>query len=719
MARSREREVIIHVLDQQVESANDSRLAEARIGWSWIALTVFAVAVFALAFYGARGSAWGRLEDALHLFPSGFPSQPAPGEHPTTAYQIAELLAPFVALFLSLKLVTTVFARNLNALRARLRRRHAVVVGLGATGLAAVRAFHARGIAVTGIDRSPSATAVGAMSAAGALTIHGDGREAETLDGAAARRAAYVVAATGDDAANAAIAAAATRLPAGGGPRSVFAHIADPELSYLLRSAALAATGARVHVFNAYDLWGRCLVDAVPELRGPAPPCVVVFGDGELAETAIVEAARRWHLGEAPGRQQIVQVDSEATVRLAGLRRRYPAIGHRSELSATDDPGAIPPHPTAVFVCSADGADNLATALRARHLLGDAAAPIVLPASAWTAAPTLALFRGTDGVRIVDLAGPEQPLDLLRDSVHESLARAVHAAYLADRADDPDFGDRPADRPWTALDDDQREANRRHVDAIVAQIEAVWLEVAPEFDWDATPLPLSHSQVETMARIEHDRWMAERVAQGWTHGAVRDNTARRHPSIVAWDELPEDTREANRTTIRQRPAVLARAGLRVVVRPIRARLARALHGAYLAARADAGDSAPTQVPWDELDPEARALALDAADDIAGKLAAAHLQVVPAGHGGAALPDDVIERLAEAEHERWCAVRRSQGWRYGPERDDVARTHPDLVPWSDLPEARRQIDRDQVAAIPAALAECGLAISAGSPAAPAR
>ena len=34
----------------------------------------------------------------------------------------------------------------------------------------------------------------------------------------------------------------------------------------------------------------------------------------------------------------------------------------------------------------------------------------------------------------------------------------------------------------------------------------------------------------------------------------------------------------------------------------------------------------------------------------------------------------------------------QGWTYGPERDDANRKHPDLVPYSALPDSEKEYDR---------------------------
>jgi len=46
---------------------------------------------------------------------------------------------------------------------------------------------------------------------------------------------------------------------------------------------------------------------------------------------------------------------------------------------------------------------------------------------------------------------------------------------------------------------------------------------------------------------------------------------------------------------------------------------------------------------------------------------------------------------EAEHDSWMRAYEEMGWTYGPVRDAVAKTHPDMVPFDDLPESERQKD----------------------------
>jgi hypothetical protein len=54
--------------------------------------------------------------------------------------------------------------------------------------------------------------------------------------------------------------------------------------------------------------------------------------------------------------------------------------------------------------------------------------------------------------------------------------------------------------------------------------------------------------------------------------------------------------------------------------------------------------------------------------------------------------DLTERLAENTHEIWARQRMSEGWTWGPERDDKAKKHPDIVPYRKLPESEKEYDR---------------------------
>ncbi|MEH7886645.1 RyR domain-containing protein [Bacillus sp. JJ1609] len=61
-----------------------------------------------------------------------------------------------------------------------------------------------------------------------------------------------------------------------------------------------------------------------------------------------------------------------------------------------------------------------------------------------------------------------------------------------------------------------------------------------------------------------------------------------------------------------------------------------------------------------------------------------------------LPEEIQilqEQLAENIHETWSQQRMQQGWKYGPERNDHKKEHPNLVPYDDLSEEDKDYDRN--------------------------
>lgn len=61
-----------------------------------------------------------------------------------------------------------------------------------------------------------------------------------------------------------------------------------------------------------------------------------------------------------------------------------------------------------------------------------------------------------------------------------------------------------------------------------------------------------------------------------------------------------------------------------------------------------------------------------------------------------LPEELkplAEEMAKNVHEIWSQTRISQGWTYGPERNDAEKKHPCLVPYEELPEEEKVYDRN--------------------------
>lgn len=55
--------------------------------------------------------------------------------------------------------------------------------------------------------------------------------------------------------------------------------------------------------------------------------------------------------------------------------------------------------------------------------------------------------------------------------------------------------------------------------------------------------------------------------------------------------------------------------------------------------------------------------------------------------------ELTEQIAENVHENWALGRIRDGWVYGPQRNDAAKTTPCLVPYAQLSEAEKEYDRN--------------------------
>lgn len=60
-----------------------------------------------------------------------------------------------------------------------------------------------------------------------------------------------------------------------------------------------------------------------------------------------------------------------------------------------------------------------------------------------------------------------------------------------------------------------------------------------------------------------------------------------------------------------------------------------------------------------------------------------------------LPEELImltEKIAEHVHDVWAIGRISEGWLFGNEKNEEKKTTPRLVPYNELPESEKEVDR---------------------------
>jgi voltage-gated potassium channel Kch len=496
-------------------------------------------------------------------------------------------------------------------------RNHVVICGLGRMGFLLARAFRDAGHAVLVLERDESNIRIQACRNFGAIVLVANATDPDVLARARLNHARHLIVVCGEDGVNAAVAARAHEAVGHRAEKlGCSVQVADADLWDLLRSWGLATPPSmRLAFFNVYDLGARAMLEHVPpfdlpgaaglepRVRTPGPvepraggtgalppgapvegvPHLVVVGSGRFASHLIVQALRQWraHVGAGGPRLRLTLVDEDPIGRYELLRRRHQGLDNVAQVATRslnlqspefrraaflfDEGGG--PAATRVYVCVDDEATAVSATLTLLGHLRERGVPVAVRVDQEEGlALLLSEVKNREGYEHLQVFGllehACQP-DLITRGDNEVLARALHEHYVRSQtALGVQRTTNPAVVPWAELPLPMRELNRNQADHIARELAAIGCRIGPLLDIEAEPLALTDDEVERLAGVEHERWLAERHAMGWTLGP-RNPERRTNPNLLPWDQLGEDARALTRTLVRQIPQSLATAGFAV------------------------------------------------------------------------------------------------------------------------------------------------------------
>ncbi|GHF55869.1 hypothetical protein FHX82_002322 [Amycolatopsis bartoniae] len=446
--------------------------------------------------------------------------------------EVSRFLTPAVTAYAVVEAARLLFASEIARLRARRRARHIIVCG----------------------DSLAARTLASHLDAEHRVVRVESARSPAPLIAAGLPRAARLYACADETAANIATVLAASQVERKvHAPLEIHAHVSDPELGDALRDRGWRE-GLEVDFFSLDGVAAKQVIAA----EQPDGERLVVIGLSAFGRALLLELARR---RTEPVEVTVVDPDGEAVV--AELAARHPFFAVACHVSVVP---VYQPEPGVhlVFVCHDDEERALRDGLNA--------------------AATVDATRGTVIVRMAELAGVGEMMvqhgqeDRLRfvgvldmasvylsERITDSLARAVHRRYVrAQRALGQDVRSNPSLVDWDDLPDTLRDANRASAGDIERKLELVGCRLVPSLE--AAAFTFEPEEVERLAVAEHERWVAERRADGWRYGSRRDNERKLHPDLRPWSDLGEAERQKDRNVVLALPEILADAGYRIVRR---------------------------------------------------------------------------------------------------------------------------------------------------------
>lgn len=571
----------------------------------WLFLLFFAFIAFSLGIIGfhltarAHGEALP-LPDLAYLSLQLFVFNSGAAYYPTATslpLNVARFLAPATTLTTVIILVLHAFYRLFQDSWLRyFVSDHAIICGMGYVGPVLARVLMEKGSKVIIIEKDLANKELEIYRGQGAIILPGDASEEYYLRKARISRAKYLFSVTGDDETNSRIALHARNLMKDReqGYLNCCIHLVDPNFVSLLRVEQLAATREskiRMEFFNIYQIAGLCLVSTSPTFAGRDPPeepvHLLIVGVGRMGENFIVHAVRTWRDKFYPKTRKKIRIsfiDRHAGKKKALLEVRYPSLSRYCDLKAHqmdlesetfftgaylfNDHGEC--DITGIYICTADESLGLSAGLTLYYLLKNPEIPITVRTTYTGGLAELFNQLNLDtrefrNFRAFPLVSCSCCVDLLTGGIHEIIARAIHDAYVEqqERAGvTPDVN--PSMRPWGDLSPDLQDSSRKQADHIWDKLEKIHCGVIPLTDWEEPPLVFTDSEVEFLARAEHERWINDMISKGYRFGPEKDDVLRTRPTIVPWDRMPEDEKEKDRNAVRSLPLILKAVDLKII-----------------------------------------------------------------------------------------------------------------------------------------------------------
>ena len=562
------------------------RLRTAAEEWPywWIPAAFLSLVAVVLGFIGFMGAekpnreGYNAVEAAYHtlrLFVLGWPD---PRSVPFIL-DVARFLAAAGTVAVAVRAALLLYAGRIEQLRAHRARGHTIVCGLGRRGVSTVDSLRARGHTVVAIESDPTARGVASARSQGALVVVGDATAPSVLRRAGILRARRLIVTSGGDETSVEVAtAAANALPQMPGGLSGVVQLQDPDLATALNERVMAQAGGDGGPLRFTSL----LLDGAKALLRRYPPPAdgvsMIVGLTPFGEALLVAAARYHRLADGERTPlRVAVVDPRAERLIERLLILHPWLSRDLDLEAVegeiDSPelerwlterAATSARPIGqVYVCLSDEVRGLAGALHLSRRLAGCPVAVQTVSSSESAGRFLRPAAGSAGTSRLDVFGLIEEtcsMELLLEPRNEVIARALHEEYLRHRAASPPRpGADAANRPWAELDDEWREANRAHARDIAAALGRLGIELLPIDSSGEGLVTLTDDEIETLARMEHDRWTADRLDRGWSLGS-RDDRLRTHPDLVPWEELSDESKAIDRALMRARPELMARAG---------------------------------------------------------------------------------------------------------------------------------------------------------------
>ena len=157
------------------------------------------------------------------------------------------------------------------------------------------------------------------------------------------------------------------------------------------------------------------------------------------------------------------------------------------------------------------------------------------------------------------------------ENLLEILAEAAHEVFCAHlKANGYRYGPETSEaekihsslKDYNQLSNNEKEQNRNNVRDIPRKLAMIGYTMVP-VRGNKSAAEFSDDETAVLARMEHERWMQEKLDAGWKFAEKTDKSKKRHKGLIPWEELSREETDKDYLMVQSISQILARAGYTV------------------------------------------------------------------------------------------------------------------------------------------------------------
>ncbi|MFX0064621.1 MAG: NAD-binding protein [Candidatus Hermodarchaeota archaeon] len=531
--------------------------------------------------------------------------------------EIARYLALLTLILLSLTLVDKFgglgefIHKRYEFLKLRFFKNHVIICGLDDKGIKLVTNFRENNIPVIVIGIDESNEKIRTAREKGAVVLTGDLTEEILLKKAHIKSAKYVIAVSSADDLNLEIAADSFRLISetrklkrwsissvlkllqgikvinkffrSEVPLRCFVHLMNSELLTAFRERELFTGSPKfsLKLFNVYENAARLLFYRYPldnfakTVDEDAPPVhVVVIGFNEMGQNIVLQAVKlSSYANEKKIHFTIIDTDVEKKKKIFYRSfRQFDEVctAFFEPIKDIDDCEQINkillekdgrPPISMIFICPKFDTSRLLCVKSLLEYLSDHRT------SKGFKIPIFIHMEYNTGFTVLLQTEPQfinnfiQPFGMINQTctrelvVHDSLSKLAQL-----------FNKLHQKTPWEELSETKKDSNLQLTDHIPVKIRTIGCDIRELNSKKQSFFKFTNKEIETLARMEHKRWMIERMLKGYTLNANIEETndeTKQSPNLVLFEELRDEYKGYNRQSVTIIPEVLKTLGYEI------------------------------------------------------------------------------------------------------------------------------------------------------------